>query len=88
MTTERSTAEWFAKNWSMSGGSPNLLKLQIPNDVYYNQLRIIELAADRPEYIRLTQVWGKLFLMIYNILLMTTMLFLLLFLPVQDVVCK
>ena len=55
MTIERSTADWFARNWSR-GRDPKLLKMQIPVESL-EQLNIIELSVDSSEYQRLSNAW-------------------------------
>jgi hypothetical protein len=60
LTTEKETAEWFARFWGGGSGKghPKLLEFEMPV-AEYNKLRILKIDADSPEYKALTDAWGQ-----------------------------
>ncbi len=54
----RGHALWYAAVWRNQGGAMNLVKITIPENAL-GGLKIADLAADSPEFLRLTHAWEK-----------------------------
>jgi hypothetical protein len=56
VSSERSTAEWFAREWASGTDNPQLLRFSIPEGEF-SKLKSVQLSGNSPEYAALTYAW-------------------------------